>query len=168
MSIDIPNGWKYTEVNDSVNIEKDGYILYINPNFNQASGVDGARFSEISQGSPSADLVMLVQPNDPCGTTTTENIVLGYERKDLYISKGDASEACGAPTDSQTRWYFSYAIKDDGYVNYFDKTDPTTSYVITMSYQTTSVDKLPVKGSSTLNNMLKEMSDILGSLVLKN
>ncbi len=167
MTIDIPKDWTYSEAADAINIEKSGYILYINPNFNQASGVNGARFSEISEGSPSADLVMLVQPNDPCGTKASKSIFLDYVRTDLYISKNNGSEACGAPTDNSTRWYFSYVTTGTGYVNYYDTSSPSTSYVITMSYQTDSINMLPNQDENNLEDMLNQMSDILKTLVLR-
>src|SRR3990167_6240843 len=96
----------------AVNITKGNYILYINANAQQASGVEGGRFAEIAMGAPSADAVVTVQPSEPCGTSETvrvgELVNSPYAgelaRFDWYVSSSDKSEFCAAPKNASV-WY---------------------------------------------------------------
>lgn len=167
MKITVPSTWTYTTTaNGSINIMKDNYILFINPNYQQASGVQGGRFEEIASGAPSADAIIKVKPSGPCGSTVTTLAYSVYKRKDLYVKNSDASETCAAPTTNSSVWYFSYVVDNDGYLSYY-KTVANTSYVITMSYNSKNVNSFPVKDSSALNAKLNEMTNIVKTLQLK-
>jgi len=148
-----------------VNITKDNYILYINPFFQQASGVQGGRFSDISSGAPSSDAVLKTQPANPCGTYDSTSIRT-LKEYDYYISTTETNTNCNKPTDSGSRWYFSYATKDSGYITYY-QSDETHGYVITMSYNSRDITKLPKKTDAQLTDMLNQMREIIKTLELK-
>ena len=176
MSLTVPATWSVNELNTgAVNISKEGYILYINPDISQASGVEGGRFSEIAQGSPSADLVIKNWPDDPCGTAEKSSINTKLKRTDYFVNKNNVgvSSNCNAPANGSA-WYFSYVTTPDA--GYFaSKKEFTGSsayngldqFVITMSYKTSDVNNLPKEDSEARENALDEMSAMLTSLKLK-
>jgi len=153
----------------AVNIAKGNYILYINTQASQASGVEGGRFSEIAMGAPSADAVVTVQPSPPCGNAESKPAFDRHTRIDLYVSKADSkSQAwCNAPSSGATIWYFSY-ITDaaGGYFNFYVPGE-NRALVITMAYRSKDVNSLPLKGSTELDSMLSEMTLIVNSLKIK-
>lgn len=194
IKVTIPEGWRLTEAtttlqdqiydkntgkttkvgkpqttkNGAVNITKGNYILYINPNAGQASGIEGGRFNEIAGGAPSADAVVIDRPSPPCGEAVVGANFAGFVRKDLFVSSAHKQEYCTAPKSGKTVWYFSY-ITDacGGYFNYY-RTGETPAYVITMAYNSKNLENLPEKGSTGLTSALGEMTDILHTLELKN
>lgn len=172
MKVSIPAGWKATAAgknSSAVNIAKGNYILYINTQAGQASGVEGGRFAEIAMGAPSAEAVVTEWPNN-CGKEEVQAAYTDHSRVDLYVNKADKQPGCAAPANGSTVWYFSYINgKDKAYFNYYSKIGPTgvVGYVITMSYQAKDVNKLPVKGNAELNTMLSEMTSIAKSLEIR-
>lgn len=151
----------------AVNITKGNYILYINTQASQASGVEGGRFGEIASGAPSADGVVTEWPNPPCGTSESHTAFADRTRGDLYVSNKEKNNYCAVPKNGSTVWYFSYITgPGDGYFNYY-KTGQGLGYVITMAYNSKDVNKLPVVGSAPLKTALDEMTAILQTLVIK-
>lgn len=174
LSITIPEGWTYsTTARGAINIIKDGYILYINPRAQQASGVEGGRFAEISMGAPSSDIVNLEPPSDPCGTSSTVAMQgTTYQRHDFYISNETKQEYCAAPSNGAQVWYFSYVTAADatyGYFNYWrtPRSDGSVGYVITMAYNSRDLNALPARDDQMLSSMLSQMSAMIKSLVIK-
>lgn len=153
----------------AVNIAKGNYILYINTQASQASGVEGGRFAEIAQGAPSADAVITEYPTPPCGKGESKPAFDGHTRVDLYVSKDDAkSQAwCNAPSSGATVWYFSYITDTAGGFFNFYVPGQNRALVVTMAYRAKSVDSLPIKGSTELDSMLSEMTAIVNSLRIK-
>jgi hypothetical protein len=152
----------------AVNITKDKYILYINTMAQQASGVEGGRFAEISMGAPSADAVVTYQPSNPCGTSEKYSAFKDHSRMDWYVSKRDAQDWCATPTGDSTVWYFSYISKKGGYINYYYFTpDSPPGYVITMAYDSKDIDSFPKKDSPELQKALADMTSMVDSLILK-
>jgi len=153
----------------AVNITKDNYILYINTQAQQASGVEGGRFSEIAQGAPSADAVIKIHPTSPCGSSEKGSAFDQYQRVDLYVSSQEKNiETCNIPTGQKTVWYFSYITGNSkgGYFNYY--TDASgKGLVITMAYDSDNVNQLPIKDSAVLTQMLETMTDIAATLEIK-
>jgi len=153
----------------AVNIAKGNYILYINTQASQASGVEVGRFSEIAMGAPSADAVVTVQPSTPCGNAGSKTAFDRHTRIDLYVSKADSKSQdwCNAPASGATIWYFSY-ITDaaGGYFNFYVP-GQNRALVITMAYSSKDVNSLPLKGSTELDSMLSEMTSIVNSLKIK-
>jgi len=172
MKVVLPPGWtakKPRRTPAAVNIAKGNYILYINTQASQASGVEGGRFSEIAMGAPSADAVVTEQPSPPCGKAESKPALDPHTRIDLYVSKADSkSQAwCNAPSGGATVWYFSY-ITDaaGGYFNFYVP-GQNRALVITMAYSSKNVNSLPLKGSTDLDSMLSEMTLIVNSLKIK-
>jgi hypothetical protein len=172
MKLVLQPGWKATRprrIPAAVNITKGNYILYINTQASQASGVEGGRFSEIGMGAPSVDAVVTVQPSPPCGTQESKPVVAPYTRSDLYVSKADSksNDWCSAPSNGATVWYFSY-ITDaaGGYFNFYVP-GQNRALVITMAYRSKNVDSFPVKGSAELTSALSEMTSMVNSLKIK-
>ncbi|GEM_PF-3333167 len=170
MKLSIPEGWTATQSNKNsgaVNITKGNYILYINTQASQASGVTGGRFSEIAMGAPSADAVIKSYPGPECGKQEKYNAFESYQRIDLYVSTTDAVYNCNVPK-SGTVWYFSYlTTSKGGYFNYY-KDDEAPGLVVTMAYNAKDLNRLPQKGSAELTAALAEMTDIVKTLEVKH
>lgn len=152
----------------AVNITKGNYILYINVQASQASGVIGGRFAEIAGGAPSADAVVVDWPNE-CGSAAYYPAFAEHQRVDLYVGAGGKSQSCRVPANGSTVWFFSY-ITDNGrgYFNYYNRDGSgSDGYVITMAYNSKDVNKLPKKGSTELNSFLDEMTGITKTLEIK-
>jgi hypothetical protein len=150
----------------AVNITKGNYILYINTEASQASGVTGGRFAEIAQGALSADAVVIENPSPQCGTAEVDSTSFGFTRADLFVSAADKKDYCAVPTNGQTVWYFSYFTKGQGYFNYY-KEGETPALVATMAYNSKTINSFPIKESHELSQALSEMTDIFNSLDLK-
>lgn len=151
----------------AINITKGNYILHINTQASQASGVTGGRFAEISMGAPSVDAVVTEQPSPPCGTSENKPATLNHPRVDLYVSSEDKQSYCNIPSNGKTVWYFSYITDNNGsYFNYY-KEGEALAYVITMGYNSKDVNSFPLKGSTALNSILNEMTAIVKSLEIK-
>jgi hypothetical protein len=165
-------GWKATRprrIPAAVNISKGNYILYINTQATQASGVEGGRFDEIAMGAPSVDAVVTSFPSPPCGTQESTPVQAPHTRSDLYVSKANSKSQdwCNPPSSGATVWYFSYITnKDGGYFNDYVR-GQNLALVATMAYRSKSVDSLPLKGSPELTSVLSEMTSMVNSLKIK-
>lgn len=170
LKVTVPADWKLTETKNktgAVNIIKGNYILYINPQANQASGVEGGRFAEISMGAPSSDLINTEPPSSPCGISENHPALEKHPRVDLYINKSSAQVWCKAPTKELTYWYFSYITNSDGsYFNYY-KPGEALGYVITMSYSAKDIESLPIKDSKELKDAIATMTAIAKTMKIK-
>ncbi|HEV3041929.1 MAG TPA: hypothetical protein VHA33_29475 [Candidatus Angelobacter sp.] len=153
----------------AVNISKGNYILYLNTQASQASGVEGGRFAEIAMGAPSADAVVTEYPSPPCGKAESRPALDPHTRVDLYVSKAESKSHtwCNAPSSGATVWYFSY-ITDaaGGYFNFYVP-GQNRALVVTTAYRSKNVNSLPFKGSTELDSMLSEMTSIMNSLKIK-
>jgi hypothetical protein len=172
MKVVLQPGWtakRSHRVPAAVNIAKGNYILYINTQASQASGVEGGRFSEIAMGAPSADAVVTVQPSSPCGTAESTRVFDPHTRVDLYVSKAgsQSQEWCNAPSSGATVWYFSYLTDAAGGFFNFYVPGQNRALVVTMAYSSKNVNSLPMKGSAELESMLSEMTSIVKSLKVK-
>lgn len=191
LKITVPNGWvvkeanKTTEVGNctngqncttttktepnpaAVNITKGNYVLYINTQAEQASGVEGGRFAEVAMGAPSVDAVVTEQPSPPCGTMESHLAFADRTRQDLYVNNQEKNSYCVTPKNGSTVWYFSYITgPKDGYFNYYVPGE-AKAYVITMAYNSKDVNSFPVKGSQELNTSLNDMTNMLKTLEIK-
>jgi len=180
MKLTVADGWTAVQANKivskisqpnpaAVNVTKGNYILFINVQASQASGVEGGRFAEIAQGAPSVDAVVVEQPSPPCGGSATVPVLLEHPRVDWYVSSQDKTQFCNVPNNSKTAWYFSYITDKAGdYFNYYPK--PNTDfvgYVITLAYNSKNINDFPEKGSSSLNSTLDEMTGMVKTLEIK-
>ncbi len=167
MKVTIPANWTATPAlnGTALNIIGGKYILYVNSQAYQASGVQGGRLSEITQGAPSADAVEKARPQNDCTPTEKFAAYSDKYRYDLYVGPASNKEVCNIPANNATLWYFSY-VTNGGPFNYYSASS-NKGYVITMSYNEKDINKLPAKGSTELTNALNQMTDILKSLTLK-
>ena len=168
----LPPGWTAKRAGRNraaVNIIKGNYILYINTQATQASGVEGGRFAEIAMGAPSSDAVVTVYPSPPCGNAQSTPAFDRHTRMDLYVSKADSKSQdwCNAPSSGATVWYFSYITDAAGGFFNFYVAGQNRALVVTMAYRSKNVNSLPAKGSTELNSMLSEMTSIVNSLKIK-
>jgi hypothetical protein len=183
MKVNVPPGWTAKQASQTiyengnqptikpnpaaVNITKGNYILYINTQAGQASGIEGGRFGEIAGGAPSADAVVTQEPSPKCGTQQTSPAFLDYQRVDLYVSAKDKQDYCNVPSNGATVWYFSYlTTSKGGYFNYY-KAGEAPALVVTMAYNSKILNKLPAKGSADLKSALDDMTTIVKSLEIK-
>ena len=154
----------------AIDIKKGNYILHIDSQAGQASGIEGGRFGEITNNAPSVKAVM----SDPsvggyCGTAETEPAMINNLRNDLFVGPKDNKNylGCIAPANGGTVWYFSY-IGSNSYFNYYkNQTENVQGYIITMSYNSDDVNSLPIKGSASQTAALSEMTSIANTLELK-
>jgi len=124
------------------------------------------RTQEIALGAPSSDAVIKTQPSEPCMIPETNTSYGKFLRQDLYVNKSNSSDNCNAAASGSTNWYFSYFNQGMGYINYYS-TKPDTGWVITLAYNSTNVNNLPVKNSPTLTSIFNQVTNILGTLKLK-
>src|SRR5260370_16916881 len=98
-------GWTATRarrIPAAVNITKGNYILYINTQTSQASGVEAGRFAEIAMGAPSVDAVVTVQPSPPCGTAESTPVSAPPTRTDFYPTNPTSqSQPCSNPPSTR-------------------------------------------------------------------
>jgi hypothetical protein len=172
LKLTLQPGWtakRSRRVPTALNIAKGKYILYIDTQATQASGVEGGRFAEIAMGAPSADAVVTVQPSPPCGTAESKPASDRHTRVDLYVSKADSQsqEWCSAPSSGATVWYFSYLTDAAGGFFNFYVPGQNKALVVTMAYSSKDVNSLPAKGSTELESMLSEMTSMVKSLKVK-
>jgi len=92
-----------------VNITKGNYILYINTQASQASGVGGRAVCRNCYGAPSADAVIKEWPSQPCGSLEKSPV---YTNKDenpftewiLYVNNQEKNLYCNVPANNSTVW----------------------------------------------------------------
>jgi hypothetical protein len=170
MKITLQDGWTAKQAGSNVaavNITNGGYILYINTQASQASGVEGGRFAEIAQGAPSADAVVTVQPSPPCGTQDSSEVTTKGHLVNLYVSASDKKAYCKVPTNGKTVWYFSYFTDiNKGYFNYYTP-GQGKALVVTMAYNSKDVNSFPEKESSDLTSAISDATYMIDSLQIK-
>lgn len=160
----------------AVDITKGNYTLHIDAQASQASGIQGGRLSEITPSGSSVDAVLIDPGQGPCGFSENHPATTGHERVDMYVDEASVRDRpqC-VSSKGLTSWYFSYITTDaeKGYFNYYHGKDIPADYsymgyVITMSYNSKDVNKLPIKGSTELKSMLSEMTNILRTFESKH
>jgi hypothetical protein len=164
LTMTILPGWApEPSADQKLNIIHGKYLLTINPIFTHASGVTGGRFSEIVGGMASIDAVMgkVDQPasgiecaQSPAkGTTLTKTITLS----NLYTDGSKSENGCTFPSSGQSVWFGSY----------FSGEGSESEYAITLTYDTTDVNRLPKKKSPELKHSFADVVAMLKTLELK-
>lgn len=162
-------GWEAQTATSSqhpgaVNIRKGKYILYINPQAQQASGVEGGRFSEIAMGAPSIAAVITEHPVPPCAEPVDGGVYGKWQRKDLYVDANTTAAWCRRPFAGKSAWYFSYLTTDvGGYFNYYEVGEPL-ALVMTVAYDSASLSELPEWGSAELAQALDEVGRMVETM----
>ena len=169
MQVTLPSTWTASQAPQNpaaVNIMNGKYILYINTQASQASGVPGGRFAEIGMGAPSVDAVVTVEPGD-CGSTVSNPAYQDFTRVDYYVRVQDKQNGCTVPTNGQTVWFFSYLTSPgNGFFNDYTL-GQNPALVVTMSYNSSDVNAFPIKGDDDLNTALAAMTQIASTLIIK-
>jgi|GEM_PF-5132036 hypothetical protein len=166
--------WNYQESGKGVlDLKKEGYVLHIDPSAAQASGVEGGRFSEIAQGT-AADLVLKMHPAEPCGSLERISINDKLDMTSYYMSPENVGQDfCNTPKDGGTHWYFSFAAtRKSGYfgdLSIFgvDGEPGIRQFVVTVTYEASEIDKLPLKDSPQRLLIMREVKDMLKTLKFK-
>ena len=171
-----------TTVKPAVNNTKGDYILSVDPLYQHASGIVGGRFSELTRGLVSFELVMENIPKpaggDECATIESRTIAGSlitledyYTARNSYRYDADRPETefpCHIPVDGVSAWFGSATsgAADEAFGRATAPT-PSNEYAITLSYSTVDPNKLPKKGSQELNEIFDEVNSMLQTLRLK-
>jgi hypothetical protein len=164
LTVTIVPGWTVRpSVDQKLNIVHGKYLLSINPIFTHASGVTGGRFSEIVGGMPSVDAVM-GKVDGPasgieCAQTPAKGLTItkAMTLSNLYTDSSKSENGCSLPSGGQPVWFGSY-FSDEG---------SESEYSITLTYDTTDVNRLPKKGSPELRHIFSDVVAMLKTLDLK-
>lgn len=175
LKIDLFPGWTASPISSedpsralgSVRITKDRYVLQVIPIFEHASGVIGGRLDEAIGGQPSVEAVMakIDRPRGGfecghcAGTKLTDSFSMISFYTDVAKKKGMFGDLCNFPSDNRSAWFASY---HSGPARGMGQ-----EYAITLTYDTTDVDKLPKKDSPELQRVFNEVAAMLRTMVLK-
>lgn len=161
LTITILPGWTTRPADPTLDILHGKYILSINPIFSHASGITGGRFPEIAARMPSVDAVMkrVDQPAGGwvCSQADTMNVSSTISGSNYYTDKSKAGNGCNFPLDPKPAWFGSF----------FGDRSVVTEHTITLSYDTTDVNKLPKRGSQELRAVFRDAVAMLKTLSLK-
>lgn len=161
LTITILPGWTARPAEPILDILHGKYILSINPIFSHASGVTGGRFPEIAARMASVDAVMqnVDQPAGgwECSQGDRTIVTSTISGSNFYTDKSKTGNGCNFPLDSQPAWFGSF----------FGDRSVETEHTITLSYDTTDVNKLPKRGSQELRAVFRDVVAMLKTLSLK-
>jgi len=164
LTITILPGWTVEpSVDQNLNIIRGKYLLSINPIFTHASGVTGGRFSEIVGGMPSVDAVMgkVDQPAGgfECSQSSAKSMTVtkAISLSNLYTDSSKSENGCTFPSSGQPVWFGSY----------FSGEGSESEYAITLTYDTSDVNRLPKKNSPELRHVFSDVVAMLKTLDLK-
>ena len=173
------NGIHYT--NGGIVLVNGNYTLNIIPfSMGQASGVQGGRFGDISSYLYAPEL-HIDSANCIPAASTEISLNSNLYRNDTYYTNSNndtnIKQSCGNP-NQQNVWFgsFIHTKHPGGYFADYAKVvnssnvnsnqedfDQKDHMVITMSYYSKGINKLPLKNDSNLNLMIQQMTDIINS-----
>lgn len=161
LTITILPGWTARPAEPTLDILHGKYILSINPIFRHASGVTGGRFPEIAARMASVDAVMhdVDQPAGgwECSQGDRTIVTSTISGSNFYTDKSKTGNGCNFPLDSQPAWFGSF----------FGDRSVETEHTITLSYDTSDVNKLPKRDSQELRGVFRDVVAMLKTLGLK-
>lgn len=161
LTITILPGWTARPAQPTLDILHGKYILSINPMFSHASGVAGGRFPEIAARMPSVDAVMkrVDQPAGgwECSQNDTIKVSSTISGSNYYTDPSKTGNRCNLSLDSQPAWFGSF----------FGDRSVETEHTITLSYDTTDVNKLPKRDSPELRGVFRDVVAMLKTLSLR-
>ena len=162
LSMTIRPGWRVADSGDQrLSLIRGDYLLYVNPIFTHASGIEGGRFGEIMNGMPSVDAVMR-NVDQPAGgpecsqsdrTVVNESISL----TNLYTDSSKSDNECNFPDGKRTVWFGSF----------FSGTGSGSDYSVTLAYNSDDVNRLPARRSPQLRQIFSDAVAMLKTLNLK-
>jgi hypothetical protein len=138
------------------------YVLTVNPVYEHASGVEGGRFEEVTDGMPSIEAVRaaVLQPSwILCAQSDVVKITGTISLVTLYTddTKENVDNGCRLPADGKTAWFGSYFVSEGS----------ESSYTITLAYDSSDVDAFPKKGTPELRKVLSDVVTMLKTIELK-
>lgn len=161
LTITILPGWTPRPTEPTLDILHGKYILSINPIFRHASGVTGGRFPEIAARMASVDAVMhnVDQPAGgwECSQGDRTIVTSTISGSNFYTDKSKTGNGCTFPLDSQPAWFGSF----------FGDRSVETEHTITLSYDTSDLNKLPKRDSQELRGVFRDVLAMLKTLSLK-
>lgn len=161
LTITILPDWTARPAEPTLDILHGKYILSINPIFRHASGVTGGRFPEIAARMASVDAVMhnVDQPAGgwECSQGDRTIVTSTISGSNFYTDKSKTGNGCNFPLDSQPAWFGSF----------FGDRSVETEHTITLSYDTSDVNKLPKRDSQELRGVFRDVLAMLKTLSLK-
>ena len=171
--VTVKHGWKAqkAEFSNALNIIKDGYILYINPNF--VPKMDNP-LEAVAKGAPGADFFWGNDFNTICTHTKINKLKGSLTRKSFFTLNPNSipNANCKVPSDGQERWFFSYIYGGNGDEYQLKSTDfqdnvPPMDLAVTMTYTPTnnSIESFPTPTSKQLfQNYIKEMTEMVETI----
>jgi hypothetical protein len=164
LTMRIVPGWRTNAAERPAELQlvKGKYVLAIDPVFGHASGITGGRFDEII-GGMSIDAVMsnVDRPAGGWECAEPEKLTVSMQVSLIILytdrSKSQSGSACNFPSSGLPVWFGSYSSGEAD----------ETEYSITLLYDTSDVNALPLKGSSELVNIFDEVATMLRTLRFK-
>ncbi len=155
-------GWTASASIPELKVTHGKYVLTINPMYQHASGVEGGRFEEVTDGMSSIEAVRaeVVQPSwILCAKSDVTVITEMLSLANLYTddTKENLENGCKFPADGKPAWFGSY----------FAGTGSESEYTITLAYDTSDVNQLPKKDDPKLQKVLDDVVAMLKTLQLK-
>lgn len=155
-------GWTASASIPELKVTHGKYVLTVNPIYQHASGVEGGRFEEVTDGMSSVEAVRaeVVQPSwILCAKSDVAVITGTLSLANLYTddTKANVEDGCKFPADGKPAWFGLY----------FAGTGSESEYTITLAYDTSDVNELPKKGDPDLTRVLNDTKTMLKTLELK-
>ena len=155
-------GWTASASIPELKVTHGKYVLTINAIYQHASGVEGGRFEEVTDGMSSVEAVRaeVVQPSwILCAKSDVAVITGTLSLASLYTddTKANVEDGCKFPADGKPAWFGSY----------FAGTGSESEYTITLAYDTSNMNELPKKGDPELTRVLNDTKTMLKTLELK-
>jgi hypothetical protein len=155
-------GWTVASSPPEVKLTHAKFVLTINPIFEHASGVEGGRFEEVTNGVTSIEAVreVVVQPSwILCAKAEVVAATATLSLTNLYTddTPENVKNGCRFPADGKPAWFGSY----------FSGAGSESEYTITLGYDTRDVNQLPKKNDPQLQKVLSDVVAMLKTLRMK-
>ncbi|MGD0987414.1 MAG: hypothetical protein ABR874_06370 [Candidatus Sulfotelmatobacter sp.] len=159
VTMTISPGWVAASRDQVLVVSHEKYVLRINPIFMHASGVEGGRFSEITDGMAGIGAVMreVDQPAGgfECSEASSSPRTTSAETKlnSLYTDSSKTGNGCTFPDDGKSAWFGATApCANEG------------ECTITLDYDTDNVNALPKKDSREIQDVLSAVETMLNTV----
>jgi len=158
-------GWTVTSSPPLTKLTRGKYVLTINSIYTHASGIEGGRFGEATSYMPSVTAVR-AGVEGPWGTTCSQDrpdqkLVINSKLSlsNLYTNdtKANVNDGCKFPSGKRSAWFGALYVG----------AGTESEYTITLAYDTSDVNALPLKGSPELTRVLNDVQAMLKTLQLK-
>jgi hypothetical protein len=164
LSIKIARGWHVGASKDhTLNLTKGKYVLAIDPLFGHASGIIHGRFDEYIGGVRSVGVVMANVDHPAGGWECSQwpadklKVTNDISLENLYTDGPKVGAGCSFPSSGKSVWFGSYQSGNSDY----------SEITITLTYDTSNVNELPVKDSRELARVFADVTRMLKTLRFK-